>query len=86
MIKNFLEIQYPQDPVDLENGMPHEIIRLAVANETEARGIYDELDISIKERPHIAYLHECNHSAAGNAPCILHEFAKVEATPSPVPI
>lgn len=78
MIKKFLEIQYPQDPIDIENGYPPELIRLAVAHETEARGIYDELDISIKNRPHTAFLHECNHSAAGNAPCTMKELAKVE--------
>jgi len=78
MSKKFLEIQYPQDPSDIEDGTPPEIIRLAVDSKTIARSLYDKLDISIKARPHTAFLHECNHSAAGNAPCTMKELAKVE--------
>ena len=78
MIKKFLEIDFPQDPIDIKDGTPPEIIRLAVTHETEARGIYDELDIRIKDRPHTAFFHECNHSAAGNAPCTMKELARVE--------
>jgi hypothetical protein len=77
MTIKFLEINYPQDITDIQDGTPPEIIRLTVTNETEARGIYDKLDISIKDRPHTAFLHECNHSAAGNAPCTTKELAKV---------
>jgi len=78
MTKKFLEITFPQDRADIENRTPPEIIRLAVDNETIALNIYDELDISIKDRPHIAFLHECNHSAAGNAPCIMHDLTKAK--------
>lgn len=78
MTKYFLEIQYPQDPTDLENGFPPEIIRLVVANETTALDLYNKLDISIKARHHIPFFHECNHSATGNAPCTMKKLAMVE--------
>lgn len=78
MIKKFLQIDFPQNETDIKDGTPPEIIRLAVDNETIAWNIYDKLDISIRGRPHTAFLHECNHSAAGNAPCTMKELARVE--------
>ena len=72
MTKKFLELNFPQDPADLEDGTPPEIIRLAVADEKEAQSLYDQLDKRITDRPHTPHLHECNHSKEGNAPCKMH--------------
>lgn len=74
MTKQFLEIYFPQTPADRKDSTPPELIRLAVADEAEAQSIYAQLDHRIKERPHTAHIHTCNHSAAGNAPCIISDL------------
>jgi hypothetical protein len=76
MTKKFLELNFPQDPADIEDSTPQEIIRLVVVDDEEAQSLYDQLDKRITDRPHTPHLHECNHSAAGNAPCIMHDLQR----------
>lgn len=78
MTKIFLEITFPQDSADIEDGTPPEIIRLAVVDQLEADTIYNKLPPDITDRPHTAHLHECNHSAAGNAPCTMQELTRTK--------